>query len=435
MNIKQFTAPTSRDALRKVKELLGPDAVILSNRAVDGGVEILALAGADIASLAPSGRQTLAPLPIAPERDAASPVPPVVRRQRPERPERHQAGSLAGALKAHPAVPAPAPAATARAGNDVALMMSEIRTMRGVLENQMAELAWETTARREPAKSAVLRELLAAGFSAGLARKIIEKMPVGGTIASGREWVHGVLERNLTTAGPEDQMLDAGGVYALVGPTGVGKTTTVAKMAARYVMRHGPGRLALITTDGYRIGGHEQLRIYGKILGVMVHAVKDDGELAIALEELKGKHMVLIDTAGVGQRDQMVAEQLAMLTAAGGDLKRLLCLSATSTGETLSEVVRAYRGTGLAGCILTKVDEAATLGATLDTVVRHKLPLYYIASGQRVPEDLHIANRSYLVSRALRQQRDHESFLLQDDELPLVMVPRTNGDTRRGAGR
>lgn len=432
MNIKHFTAPTSRDALRKVRELLGPDAVILSNRAVDGGVEILALAGEDIASLAPPARPTLAPLPMAPEREPASPVPPVVRRQRPER---HQAGSLASALKAHPAVPAPAPAATARAGNDVALMMSEIRTMRGVLENQMAELAWETTARREPAKSAVLRELLAAGFSAGLARKIIDKMPVGGTIASGREWVHSVLERNLTTAGPEDQMLDAGGVYALVGPTGVGKTTTVAKMAARYVMRHGPGRLALITTDGYRIGGHEQLRIYGKILGVMVHTVKDDGELAIALEELKGKHMVLIDTAGVGQRDQMVAEQLAMLTAAGGDLKRLLCLSATSTGETLSEVVRAYRGTGLAGCILTKVDEAATLGATLDTVVRHKLPLYYIASGQRVPEDLHIANRGYLVSRALRQQRDHELFLLQDDELPLVMVPRTNRDARPGAGR
>ena len=431
MNIKHFTAPTSRDALRKVRELLGPDAVILSNRAVDGGVEILALAGEDIASLAPPARPTLAPLPMAPEREPASPVPPVVRRQRPER---HQAGSLASALKAHPAIPTPV-AAAVRAGNDVALMMSEIRTMRGVLENQMAELAWETTARREPAKSAVLRELLAAGFSAGLARKIIDKMPVGGTIASGREWVHSVLERNLTTAGPEDQMLDAGGVYALVGPTGVGKTTTVAKMAARYVMRHGPGRLALITTDGYRIGGHEQLRIYGKILGVMVHTVKDDGELAIALEELKGKHMVLIDTAGVGQRDQMVAEQLAMLTAAGGDLKRLLCLSATSTGETLSEVVRAYRGTGLAGCILTKVDEAATLGATLDTVVRHKLPLYYIASGQRVPEDLHIANRGYLVSRALRQQRDHESFLLQDDELPLVMVPRTNRDARPGAGR
>lgn len=435
MNIKQFTAPTSRDALRKVKELLGPDAVILSNRAVDGGVEILALAGEDIASLAPSPERTrLDPLPMANEREPMVPVPPVVRRQRPER---HQAGSLASALKAHPAPVSPsAPAAPPpRAGADVALMMSEIRTMRGVLENQMAELAWETTARREPAKSAVLRELLAAGFSAGLARRIIEKMPIGGTIAAGREWVQGVLERNLTTAGPEDQMLDAGGVYALVGPTGVGKTTTVAKMAARYVMRHGPGRLALITTDGYRIGGHEQLRIYGKILGVMVHTVKDDGELAIALEELKGKHMVLIDTAGVGQRDQMVAEQLAMLTAAGGDLKRLLCLSATCTGETLSEVVRAYRGTGLAGCILTKVDEAATLGATLDAVVRHKLPIYYIASGQRVPEDLHVANRAYLVSRALRQQRDHESFLLQDDELPLVMVPRVNGDTRVGAGR
>lgn len=432
MNIKQVTAPTSRDALRKVKELLGPDAVILSNRAVDGGVEILALASEDIASLAPLGRPTLAPLPIAPERESAPvPVPPVMRRQRPDR---HQADGLASALNQRraPAVPAPSPA---RTPNDVALMMSEIRTMRGVLENQMAELAWETTARREPAKSAVLRELLAAGFSAGLARKIVEKLPAGGTLASAREWVHAVLERNLTTAGPEENMLDAGGIYALVGPTGVGKTTTVAKLAARYVMRHGPGRLALITTDGYRIGGHEQLRIYGKILGVMVHSVKDDGELAIALEELKGKHMVLIDTAGVGQRDQMVAEQLAMLTAAGGDLKRLVCLSATSTGETLSEVARAYRGTGLAGCIVTKVDEAATLGATLDAVVRHKLPLYYIASGQRVPEDLHIANPGYLVSRAMRPQRELESFALNDDELPLVMVPRMHAEPRPAAGR
>jgi flagellar biosynthesis protein FlhF len=146
-------------------------------------------------------------------------------------------------------------------------------------------------------------------------------------------WVKSVLARNLNTLANENELLENGGVFALVGPTGVGKTTTTAKLAARCVMRHGSGKLALITTDGYRIGGYEQLRIYGKILGVMVHSVKDETDLRIALEELKGKHTVLIDTAA-GQRDQMVAEQDAMLAGAGVDIKRLLCLNATATGGT-----------------------------------------------------------------------------------------------------
>src|SRR5690606_21915262 len=162
---------------------------------------------------------------------------------------------------------------------------------------------------------------------------------------------------NLNTISNEDEILEQGGVYALVGPTGVGKTTTTAKLAARCGMRHGPGKLALITTDGYRIGGCEQLRLDGKTLGVMVHQVKDDADLRIALEELKGKHTIRIDTVGVSQRDQMVTEQIAMLSGCGTEIKRLLCLNATANGETLNEVARNYLGDGLAGCILTKLDE------------------------------------------------------------------------------
>jgi flagellar biosynthesis protein FlhF len=220
----------------------------------------------------------------------------------------------------------------------------------------------------------------------------------------------------------ENEILEKGGVYALVGPTGVGKTTTTAKLAARCVMRHGPGKLALITTDGYRIGGYEQLRIYGKILGVMVHSVKDESDLRIALDELKSKHTVLIDTVGMSQRDKMVAEQVAMLSGAGTQVKRLLCLSATSTGETLNEVVRSYEGDGLAGCIMTKLDEAATIGSTLDVIIRQKLNLYYVANGQRVPEDLHIANRQYLIDRAFKLKRETAPFQFQDDELPMVIA-------------
>jgi flagellar biosynthesis protein FlhF len=220
----------------------------------------------------------------------------------------------------------------------------------------------------------------------------------------------------------EHEMLEKGGVFALIGPTGVGKTTSTAKLAARCVMRHGTDKLALITTDGYRIGGHEQLRIYGKILGVMVHSVKDEADLRIALRELRGKHTVLIDTIGASQRDKMVAEQVAMLSGTGTNVQRLLCLNATSTGETLSEVVRAYQGTGLSGCIMTKLDEAASIGNVLDVIIRAKLNLYYVSNGQRVPEDLHLGDPAYLLDRAFKPKRDTATYQLQDSELPLIMA-------------
>jgi flagellar biosynthesis protein FlhF len=303
--------------------------------------------------------------------------------------------------------------------------MGEIRSMRGMLEEQLAEIAWSGQQTRQPDKVMVLREMLAAGLSASLARYLAEKLPATEKGDAAMNWIKSILTRNLSVIANENQMLEKGGVFALVGPTGVGKTTTTAKLAARCVMRHGAGKLALITTDGYRIGAYEQLRIYGKILGVMVHSVKDETDLRIALDELKNKHTVLIDTVGMGQRDKMVAEQVAMLSGVGTEVKRLLCLSATSTGETLTEVVRSYLGGGLAGCIITKLDEAATIGNVLDVVIRRKLNLYYVANGQRVPEDLHVANQHYLVDRAFKLKRESAPFQLQDNELPLVMANAT----------
>jgi flagellar biosynthesis protein FlhF len=300
-------------------------------------------------------------------------------------------------------------------------VVSEIRSMRGMLESQLAEISWSGNQQREPVRAEVMRELLGAGFSPSLSRYLAEKMPTGLNQARAMSWIKNILARNLNIAGEDDDIFDNGGVFALVGPTGVGKTTTTAKLAARCVMRHGTSKLALITTDGYRIGGFEQLRIYGKILGVMVHSVKDDADLRIALEELKHKHTVLIDTVGVSQRDNMVAEQVAMLAGAGTPVKRLLCMSATSTGETLSEVVRAYQGGGLDGCILTKLDEAATTGSVLDVAIRQKLRLYFVANGQRVPEDLYSANAQYLIDRAFRLKKQSATYALRDDELSLVV--------------
>ncbi|MFA9215552.1 MAG: flagellar biosynthesis protein FlhF [Sphingomonadaceae bacterium] len=441
MNVKKFTAASSRDALRKVREALGPDAVILSNRQTDGVVEILALANDDAASLTAPPAHTAMAQP-APQLDLsmASPTPQPARRVVASH------GSFASATAAAAQASAPAPvaaravaapaldmdrisdlvaAAVASAKQNAAAemqgMMNEIRAMRGMMETQLAELSWGSTAAREPQKTAVLREMLAAGFSASLARYLLDKMPANRDSADSLRWIKTVLTRNLSVMANEDALIEQGGVFALVGPTGVGKTTSTAKLAARCVMRHGPDKLALITTDAYRIGAHEQLRIYGKILGVMVHSVKDEADLRIALKELKNKHTVLIDTVGVSQRDQMVTEQVSMLQGAGTEVKRLLCLNATATQETLNEVVRAYQGSGLAGCIMTKLDEAAAIGNVLDVVIRQKLNLFYVSNGQRVPEDLHLADPAYLIERAFKLKRDVAAGQYHDAELPLLM--------------
>jgi flagellar biosynthesis protein FlhF len=446
MNVKRFTGSSSRDALRKVRETLGPDAVILSNRTTDGEVEILALAHEDAASLAMP-----LPLPaagVAPARPP-EPISGVVARlpaePYPALAPAPRAPAEPSYARRPPAAAAPEPLDMARisqmmgeaiaqakdsATAEMSGMMKEIRAMRGMMETQLAEISWGSTQQREPHKAMVLREMLAAGFSVSLARYLLGKLPAGRSGAEAMHWVRTVLSRNMATMADEDAMLEQGGVFALVGPTGVGKTTSTAKLAARCVMRHGPEKLALITTDAYRIGAHEQLRIYGKILGVMVHSVKEEADLRIALKELKNKHTVLIDTVGVSQRDRMVTEQVAMLTGAGADVKRLLCLNATATQETLNEVVRAYQGSGLAGCIMTKLDEAASIGSVLDVVVRQKLKLLYISNGQRVPEDLHLADRGYLIDRAFKLKRDNVATQYADDELPLLMSGRNDNPPR-----
>ncbi|WP_395012403.1 flagellar biosynthesis protein FlhF [Undibacterium sp.] len=412
MNVKKFIAPSSREALKKVRLMLGENAVILSNRNVDGQVEILAM-----------NDQALTE--IAPEFEALQKIS-VKTQFNP-----HARSAIESVLPTESAVREEPNSSQA----EIALMMNEIRSMRGMLENKMSEMSWMNTQQKSPHKADILREMLATGLSASLSRQLIDKMPETESIQAGLTWVKSILIRNLTSISNENEMLEQGGVYALVGPTGVGKTTTTAKLAARCVMRHGPSKLALITTDGYRIGGYEQLRIYGKILGVMVHSVKDEADLKIALAELKNKHTVLIDTVGVSQRDKMVTQQVAMLSGSGVNVKRLLCLNATSTGETLSEVVRAYQGSGLSGCILTKLDEAATIGGALDIAIRQKLNLYYVASGQRVPEDLHIANKEYLVDRAFRLKRETSAYKFQNDELPLLMSTMSSAVPVASAGK
>jgi len=313
-------------------------------------------------------------------------------------------------------------------------MLGEMRNMRSVIESQLTSIAWGNIQQRDPVKSQALNTLLSAGFSAALSRLLAEKMPANLDANKATVWIKSILKQNLHTIETENELLNEGGIFALIGPTGVGKTTTTAKLAARYVMKHGTQNLGIITTDAYRIGGHEQLRIYGKILGVMVHAVKDEADLKIALSELKNKHTVLIDTVGVSQRDSMVAEQVAMLSNTNNRIKKLLCLNATSTGETLTDVIRAYKGKSLDGCVITKLDEAATIGSALDVMIRGKLKLYYVTNGQRVPEDLHIANKQYLIEQALKQGTiNNKPLQFQSDELPLIMGQAADKGIRKFA--
>jgi flagellar biosynthesis protein FlhF len=382
MKVHRFIGQTARESLARVREGLGPDAMILSNRSVSDGIEIMACSEEDYIAVI----STHAPNPLASSNHSKAAQP-------------------------------------ASEGQDNMLeLMTEIRTMRDSLETQLSEMDWIGQQQRHPTKSGILKVLLAAGLSPSLARYLTEKNTQhDGTVEAGITWAKNMLTRNLAVLPSDDDVLDEGGVYALVGPTGVGKTTTIAKLAARCVMRNGPGKLALITTDSYRIGAHEQLHIYGKLLGVMVHFVKDDVDLRIALDELKNKHTILIDTVGMSQRDQMVAAQIAMFSGTQVPIKRLICLNTSSTIDTLNEVVNAYRGSGLAGCILTKLDEAASISGALDVVLRQKLKIFYIASGQRVPEDLQVPDARELVEQAFKPQAWLQSATFLDSELPMVM--------------
>jgi flagellar biosynthesis protein FlhF len=453
MVVKKFYGKTTRDALRQVREELGADALILSNRpTVGGGVEIMAVADADVATLttslstttsrhpprnapvpAPrsglpqlngptegSGQNSSAPtgavnralartyaMPVEPLSSPAVAPPPQARQPEPPRepprraaqiPTMDEAQEAPSAFRpqaqraAHTPPPTyssasaphseslrqllPEPDVDLAQQRDIAVeelktIGDEIKQLRSLLQSQLASFAWGDLEHKAPNRLELFRHLLSAGFSAALIRQLIDKMPgqYAGEVAL--KWARSALMHNLKCADADRELLDHGGVFALVGPTGVGKTTTVAKLAARATMRFGPQHVALITTDSYRIGAQDQLRIYGKILGRPV--------------------------------------------------ERLLLITANADGHTLEDVVRQYRGEGMSGCLLSKIDEAISLGPALDAIIRNRMRLFYVTNGQRVPEDLHLSSASFLVDRALKApQHPGSPFTLQGDELAIM---------------
>ena len=397
MKIKRYFAPDVRQAMRQIREELGDDAVILSNKRVNGGVEIIAAIDYDEQAI----KQEV-------EAEQQHPAP--------------QAASRSAVRATEAVIPQEAPKINSAKPQVVwsqeptlMAMRNEIETVRGLLETKLANLSDKDHRQQHPFDYELRQRLAQLGIGVSLARSLIAGLPAEGNIEELWRRVLGKLAVNLPVT--NDDILVNGGVVALVGSTGVGKTTTIAKLAARYTLRHGPRSVALISTDNYRIGAHEQLKAYARILDVPARLVGSAEELQEALDYFCDKQLVLIDTAGMGQRDMRLTQQLSMLKS-DARLKTYLVASTTSRLSGLDDVARNFeqQGVVLNGCILTKIDESTCIGHALDVAIKHKLPVAYVSDGQRVPEDLQPARAHTLVSRSVALMQENVERI--NEELP-----------------
>ena len=400
MKIKRFVAPDMRQAMREVREEQGPEAVILSTRRLDEGIELVAAIDYDESLMREAARHG-APLAAAPaeaETAAAASPSPSVEPVAPAAPRRRVTAAPTPVSE----MPAMRPLME-QAAQDTAQMRSELGSLRELLEMQLSSLAWNDMERRQPLRARILREMTRLGIEPDVARTLVAELPEQINAEQARYLPLGMLSRSLLVSGRE-LAGDDSGVVALVGPTGVGKTTTIAKLAARAVMRHGADQVALVSTDHYRIGAAAQLEHYGRLLGARVYPAYDAASLRKVLEMLRGSHTVLIDTAGVAGSDPRLSQQLEILADAGG-LRACLVLAANAQAQSLDEAVRAYLPLKPQACILTKLDEAPALGGALSVLIRHRLMLDYVTDGQRVPEDIAAADARVLVCRAAQSMR------------------------------
>lgn len=347
MKIKRYTGTSSREILQRMRRELGADAVILSNREIVGGVEIVA--AIDFEEV----KSVLGRGPAAPRAPAAPPARPAVQ------------APAQSAARGAPSVPA-----------EMARLFAEMADLRRML--QSGALA--------PAASPQQASLVESGFSAAWARACAREFP-------GPDALKAYLRAHLPVAADP---LAGGGAHAFVGPTGVGKTTTIAKLAARQVLRHGADAVALITLDTYRIGGVEQLKIYGRILGVPVVVARGAEELARHLAAFSGRRHVFIDSIGLSPRDERLKEQMAWLRGLDARVGNVLVMTGGMTKPFYQALSRSYEDLGMAGCVITKLDESGAPGAALEWLMERALPLWFCTDGQGVPEDIRGADVGYL---------------------------------------
>jgi flagellar biosynthesis protein FlhF len=422
--------------MRDVRAEQGADAVILSTRRLEDGIEIIAAVDYDESLMREAARHG-APTPTQEARAAVVEAPKKeapkkeqikesakerlkdiarepVRESRAAAPEARAAAAEVRAATPPPPPPPVPPSEVAtlqpiveQSVLETARMRNELGGLRQLLEQQLSSLAWNDMERRSPMRARVLRDMSRLGIDTDVARQLIDELPEEINLDQARYLPLGLLSRSLKVSGR--RLAEGAGVTALVGPTGVGKTTTIAKLAACAVMNHGPSKVALVSTDHYRIGAAAQLEHYGRLLGVRVYPAYDAAGLAQTLHLLRDHHTVLVDTAGVSGTDPRLQQQMDVLRDAGlhgtTKIRTCLVLAANAQASALDESVRAYLPLQLSACIVTKLDEAPSLGGMLSVLIRHRIPLDCTTDGQRVPEDISAADARTLVCRAAQAQR------------------------------
>lgn len=425
MQVKRFFAADMRQAMKLVRDELGADAAIIGNRRVAGGVELTAALDYPMPTPVPSKPnpaleaelrktqarivQAQAELTTRAQADAgkdrqlfAGEPLTAIESELPE-------SALAAAMSrprpaARPApvepVAAPRPAAVDQAALDA--MRFELSGLRELIEVQLGSIAWGQMQSRRPQQASLWRRLQRMGLPADLGRVLLDK--VANVKEPRQAWRMLLAHLAHAIRTPQQEPLEEGGVIALVGPAGMGKTTTLAKLAARYVLKYGAQSVALVSMDSFRIGAQEQLKTLGRILNVSVTHVDPGQSLVQALAPLARKRVVLIDTAGLPVNDPALTMQLESLASRVINAKNYLVMAATSQSQVLKAAYHSYKRCGLAGCIITKADEAASLGEVLGLAIGQHLPVAYLADGPRIPDDLQVPRSHQLVSRAVSLQ-------------------------------
>ncbi|ARG97962.1 flagellar biosynthesis protein FlhF [Legionella micdadei] len=375
MKLKRFVAPDTRSAMQQIKATFGPDAVILSSSRVEGGVEIVAAVDFDETVLATSTAIATAE-PITKATDTPTPSSPL---------------------------------------DD---MRQEILTLRGMLEAQLRGYAGHG----EPLHTVLMQKLLNLGVSHTTASSLVTKINPSLNQQSAWQQVLTLFSDALPIR--DSRRIEEGGIYAFVGPTGVGKTTTLAKIAARFALRFGADKLGLVTMDTYRIAAQEQLMLYGKILGVQVCVAQDEVALSRVIRQLNDKKLILIDTAGMNPADERVEMQMDILSSRLHSISIVLVLQATNHYQVLIDAIRRFHVERIEQCIVTKLDESLALGGILSAIAETGIGVSYLTHGQRVPEDIKIATRHQLIEQLTSQEVTLNQINGQEHKAPHAVAGR-----------
>ena len=402
MKIRRYLAKDMRAALNQVRDAQGPDAVILSSRRMDDGVEVVAAVDFDADAIA---NQVIANQGMANQGNDyattsySSAAAPDFARSMQAIPQ--------NASSKHNSLP------TFASDEEPTDVSAELRTLRRMLETQLATLAWNDLTRRAPLQTAMLKELTQLGFAQALAIEVVTQIPARLEGHEAQRMCLALIAKRIVC--DHERWLEQGGMVAFVGPTGVGKSTLVAKLAARWVLRHGPRELVLISADSVRMGAQDQIQNLGRLLGVPTYGIDQINELPAVLTNVARHRLVLIDTAGFSQRDARLSAELALLATSHAQLETSLVVAASTQAGTLEETFLRFGAAAPKSCVLTKVDEATSLGGSISALTRHAVPLAYLSEGQRIPEDLTAARAHQLVARAVELAR--RSGAQTDEEL------------------